>query len=257
VAEVRERIRTMIVEGHVLHGGRLPGERELAAQLHVSRWTVRTALDDLVGSGEIRREAGRGGGTFATTPHTSWPLVADAFEHQYGRRIDRAVGGAGTTTLSLPAILRAQGFAVETRHVRLGSEAATADLAARLGVERGSELLRIDRTRYADGSPVSAESMWLRPERFPGLSVDDAAGSLWDVFVTRYGVTFGPISEEIDIALADRELAAMLAVSAGQPLLRVRRVALDRARVPVEYSVDYFRGDTVRLVVVTNIDALG
>ena len=253
MADVQAHILALIESGHVLHGGRLPSERELACQLAVSRWSVRAALDALVAGGQVRREPGRGGGTFATTPNTNWPMVADAFEHRYGRRVNRASGGIDTTTLSLPALLKAQGFTVDTRDVALTPVRANAGIASRLGIDRCAAVLRIDRIRVADGQPVSAETMWLHQQRFPDLTVQDAHGSLWDLFVERYGIRFGPITEEIDIRLADRDYARRLEISAGQPLLRITRLARDHHGVPVEYSVDHFRGENVRLVVATNI----
>lgn len=253
MADVHARILALIKNGHVLHGGRLPSERELAHQLAVSRWSIRAALDDLVAAGQVRREPGRGGGTFATTPNTNWPMVADSFEHRYGRRVNRAFGGIDTTTLSLPALLKAQGFTVQTRDVVLTPGRANSEIASRLGIDRGAAVLRIDRIRVADGQSVSAESMWLHRQRFPDLSVQDAHGSLWDLFVERYGVRFGPITEEIDIRLAERDIARRLEIAAGQPLLRITRAARDHLGVPVEFSVDHFRGDNVRLVVATNI----
>lgn len=255
MADVHARILALIENGHVLHGGRLPSERELAHQLAVSRWSIRAALDALVAGGQVRREPGRGGGTFATTPNTNWPMVADAFEHRYGRRVSRASGGVDTTTLSMPALLKAQGFTVETRDVVLTPGQASAGIASRLGIDRGAAVLRVDRIRVADGEPVSAETMWLDQERFPDLSVRDAHGSLWDLFIERYAVRFGPITEEIDIQLATRDYARRLEISAGQPLLRITRLARDHHGVPVEYSVDHFRGDNVRLVVATNIES--
>ncbi|MGV9827714.1 GntR family transcriptional regulator [Gordonia sp. NPDC003429] len=253
VAEVCAQIDASIKNGHVLHGGRLPSERELARQLGVSRWTVRAALDNLATTGVVRREPGRGGGTFATTPNTNWPMVADSFEHRYGRRVQRAAGGTDTTTLSLPALLKAQGFTVETRDVVVTHEAANAQIASRLGIDRGAPVIRIERIRVADNSPVSAEVMWLNLERFPDLTEQDAHGSLWDLFGSRYGLQFGPITEEIEIQLADRRLAKLLEISPGQPLLCITRVAHDTLGTPVEYSVDRFRGENVRLVVETNI----
>ncbi len=59
----RQRIEEMIREGD-LWGQRLMSERELAAQLGVSRWTLQGALADLEADGLIERR--QGSGTFVT-----------------------------------------------------------------------------------------------------------------------------------------------------------------------------------------------
>ncbi len=52
--------------GHLRPGQRLGAERALAAELGVSRATLRQALAVLAESGVVRRVPGRGGGTFVS-----------------------------------------------------------------------------------------------------------------------------------------------------------------------------------------------
>lgn len=60
------RIRRMIEAGNLPSDGRLPTERELAAELNVGRRTVRRALETLEAEGLIWRRQGKG--TFAGQP---------------------------------------------------------------------------------------------------------------------------------------------------------------------------------------------
>ena len=59
---IYRQLRDAIASGRVAPGDRLPPTRELAAQLGVSRHTVTTVYDQLVGEGYLRGRAG--GGTF-------------------------------------------------------------------------------------------------------------------------------------------------------------------------------------------------
>lgn len=61
--ETFERLATAIRLGLVEQGERLPPERELAAQLHVSRMTLREALQALAQAGYLESRRGRSGGT--------------------------------------------------------------------------------------------------------------------------------------------------------------------------------------------------
>jgi DNA-binding FadR family transcriptional regulator len=64
--ETVERLLTVIKLGMVAHGGKLPAERELAAQLGISRLTLREAIRELHGAGYVSSRRGRFGGTFVT-----------------------------------------------------------------------------------------------------------------------------------------------------------------------------------------------
>jgi GntR family transcriptional repressor for pyruvate dehydrogenase complex len=62
--ETLERLGTAIKLGLLEPGARLPPERDLCAQLGISRSTLRQALTALVQSGHLRAVRGRRGGTF-------------------------------------------------------------------------------------------------------------------------------------------------------------------------------------------------
>jgi GntR family transcriptional repressor for pyruvate dehydrogenase complex len=62
--ETLERLGTAIKLGLLMPGERLPAERDLCAQMGISRSTLRQALTALVQSGHLRAVRGRRGGTF-------------------------------------------------------------------------------------------------------------------------------------------------------------------------------------------------
>jgi DNA-binding FadR family transcriptional regulator len=64
--ETVERLLTVIKLGMVAPGERFPAERELAAQLGISRLTLREAIRELHGAGYVTSRRGRFGGTFVT-----------------------------------------------------------------------------------------------------------------------------------------------------------------------------------------------
>ncbi|HEY7147740.1 MAG TPA: GntR family transcriptional regulator [Streptosporangiaceae bacterium] len=64
--ETFERLLTVIKLGLVGPGERFPPERELAAQLGVSRLTLREAIRELAQAGYVQSRRGRTGGTFVT-----------------------------------------------------------------------------------------------------------------------------------------------------------------------------------------------
>jgi len=68
--ETVERLLTVIKLGMVAPGERFPAERELAAQLGISRLTLREAIRELHEAGYVCSRRGRLGGTFVTY---TWP----------------------------------------------------------------------------------------------------------------------------------------------------------------------------------------
>jgi DNA-binding transcriptional MocR family regulator len=68
-AALADRVRLLILDGRIALGTRLPAERELAAQLSLSRTTVSAAYADLRDSGHL--ESIRGSGSIARLPRAA------------------------------------------------------------------------------------------------------------------------------------------------------------------------------------------
>ena len=68
--EIASRVRGLIKEQQLEAGMKLPAERQLAAQLGVSRNSLREALATLVNEGVLLSR--RGGGTFVRWQHDEW-----------------------------------------------------------------------------------------------------------------------------------------------------------------------------------------
>ena len=64
--ETVERLLSIIKLGMVAPGERFPAERELSAQLGISRLTLREAIHELQDAGYVCSRRGRSGGTFVT-----------------------------------------------------------------------------------------------------------------------------------------------------------------------------------------------
>lgn len=75
VDEVSDRLLTAVALGDFLPGERLPGERELARLLAVSRSTVHAALGRLRLAGVVETRRGRSGGAFVLA---SWAAASGA-----------------------------------------------------------------------------------------------------------------------------------------------------------------------------------
>ena len=81
-SEARERVLGLIEELGI--GDAIPSERQLSADLGMSRLTVRAALDDLVRDGYLVRK--RGSGTFVSEPKIAQELTMTSFTEDMRRR---------------------------------------------------------------------------------------------------------------------------------------------------------------------------
>jgi GntR family transcriptional repressor for pyruvate dehydrogenase complex len=68
-----EQLGSAIRLGIFREGEKLPGERELAERLGVSRATLREAISALRAAGFVTTTRGRGGGTIVAPAHDEWP----------------------------------------------------------------------------------------------------------------------------------------------------------------------------------------
>lgn len=124
--ETVERLGTAIRLGLLAPGTRLPAERDLAAELRISRSTLRQALRTLMQSGHLVSLRGRAGGTFVVQE----PPLSDAQASPAGGPL----GEEGSAVLDLRV-------AIEAGAVLLAVERASAEDLARLGelVEKMAE----------------------------------------------------------------------------------------------------------------------
>ncbi len=74
-AALADRVRTLLGDGRLAVGTRVPSERELAVALGIGRGTVAAAYEDLRGSGHLARRRGSGTWTALPTDPTSGPVT--------------------------------------------------------------------------------------------------------------------------------------------------------------------------------------
>jgi len=226
--DVRRRIVGMLGAGTLRPGDRLGSEREMAEQFGVSRATLRSALVPLNRAGILERRSGRAGGTFIKTG-----LVE--------RNVAELSG--------LPNRLKQGGHSTaRSRVLSTALRAATATEAQQLAVDPGTELVVIQRLRYADGFPLSVDCAHFPADRVPDLLEQPLGGSIYEILAVRYSLTPATSVESIEVVSANPREAAWLEIPTRTPLLAMTRVTADADGRPFEYSEDLFRADRVRLV---------
>lgn len=221
-----EQIKTLLMQG--LQSGEwkpgelIPSEIELAARFKVSQGTVRKAVDELAAEHLLVRRQGKG--TFVAT-------------HQEARvqyRFLRLRPDSGT---DVPPERRF----LECKRVR-----APSDIARALELKSGETAAVVRRLLSFQGSPIVLDEIWLSGAQFKGLTAERLAGyrgPMYGFFEAEFGVRMIRAQERIKAVTAQGEIATLLAVAPGTPLLFVERLSLTYADKPVEVRRGWYRTD--------------
>ncbi len=229
---IRETLREMIATGEVERGQKLPSENELAAQYGVSRMTVRQGISDLIDDGLVYRR--HGVGTFVTLPHVErdHTRLTDFFENSNIK-------------------------GVQTRASILNIEINPVDskIAKALSLEKGELSIHIKSIRFANDVPVTLHDAYIPHKLFAELIKDDLNSleiqHLWSLF-ENLGVRVKNAVQRVEAKGADQEIARLMQINIGAPILYKERTVFADDGTPVEFTYCYNRGDMYSLTVTLN-----
>ncbi|WP_051241530.1 GntR family transcriptional regulator [Stappia stellulata] len=217
-------LRNRIYGGNLSAGERVPSEQDLTTEFGVSRITAKRALNELADAGLVIRERGRGTRVVNRPPA---PAVTSSIE---GWLENITLMGQSTTAEVLS-------FA----YTQAGEEIAHA-----LEVEPGTEVQRAVRVRRLEGEPMSYLVTYVPADIGRHYGADDLNVQPLLHLLERAGVDVTSARQTISATVAETDVAAVLAIPAGSPLIEVRRVVSDRAERPVEYIRVLYRPDLYR-----------
>jgi GntR family transcriptional regulator len=205
-------------------GTAIPSERQLSADLGVSRLTLRAALDDLAREGYLVRR--RGSGTYVQQPKIAQELTITSFSDDMRRRGMMP----GSRTLSMSTIL------------------AGARLGRSLNVSPSEQILVVKRLRLADGESMAIETLHIPEALVPGLTPKALTGSFYDLLRDRYGVQIAEGIQAIEPTVTNEEESEVLGVPLHSPAFLFERTSRDDAGRTVEFVQSVYRGDRYRIV---------
>jgi GntR family transcriptional regulator len=221
--ETRERVLDLI-DG-LGTGDAIPSERQLSADLGVSRLTVRAALDDLVRDGYLVRR--RGSGTFVSEPKIAQELTMTSFTEDMHRR----------------------GMTPASRTLSLDVVPAGAQLGRLLHVSPSEPVVVAKRLRLADRETMAIETLHVRESLVPGLTADELEShSFYELLRDRYGTVIAGGVQTIEPTVTDEDESRALGVPLHSPAFLFERFTRDASDNVVEFVHSIYRGDRYRIV---------
>ena len=196
-SETRDLVLDLIEQLEV--GEAIPSERQLSADLGVSRLTLRAALDDLAREGYVVRR--RGAGTFVGEPKIAQELTMTSFTDDMRRR----------------------GLRPSSRTLELRISPAGARLGRLLHVSPSEPVVIASRLRLADGESMAIETVHVRETHIPGLTAGDLEEkSFYELLRDRYGIVVVGGTQTIEPTVTDEDESAALGVPLHSPAFPLR-----------------------------------
>ena len=217
---IQSKIQREIESGRLPTDAQIPPERRLAEKYRVSIGTVKKALLNLVNQGFLYRVQGKG--TF----------VAGTTIRRENLRYYRLLGDfdqeEADLTMKFVALRRVSGTEPVCRNLSLSSE---------------QRLFELKRQFFSQGRPIIYTVSYLPEHLFPGLDQYSQAKfekiTLYSALEKDYGMPTIYNQELISLVLANEEVAGMLCVPKGTPLILIRMLAFTYRDMPYEYRWSY------------------
>jgi GntR family transcriptional regulator len=225
--QLKDAVATEIRNGGLKPGDRVGSESELERIHGVSRITVRQAINALVQEGSLYRVPGKG--TYVAT-----------------RKVDPL---AAFTSFS--ENMRTQGLIPSYRLLAAELADPSAEIRQELRLGEKERAFLIERLLLADDEPLGLQTGFY-PQRYFGsgdgkIAPDSlSSASLYAALERMLDAPLWKAEETVKPAIANRKEVALLGITAGAPVLVVRRLSYLASGDPVESVKLVFRGDKYR-----------
>ncbi len=218
--QAEDMLRRLIDKQEYREGKLLPNEVELASSLNISRNTLRQAINQLVFEGLLVRKKGVG------------TKVAR-----------RAITGGVQNWLSFSQEMKMLGIEIRNYELRVHFQKPSPEIASFFEVDTETNCVVMERLRGNTSFPFVRFISYFNPN-LPFNGNENYNMPLYEMMEKNYGIIVKTSREEVSARLAGEQLAHLLQISPGDPILIRKRFVYDVNGVPVEYNIGYYRADS-------------
>lgn len=223
--QLKERIYSLISQHELKADDKIPSEYELMQQYHVSRNTVKKAIEELVQEDILYRIQGKG--TF----------VASA-------RMEQSLTGF----YSFSKVMKEKGLNPKDIILDVSKVKPSNKVITGLKLEKDESVIQIKRIRCANNEPIILETSFIPSKLIPDMDTLSLLGqhSLYDLLERECGIIVTKAKEAFEPVLIKENESKHLDVQPGFPALLLERTAYDSIGNIVEFCVSTVRGDRCR-----------
>lgn len=231
--QIANQLRDEINNKQFCPGDKLPSEKRLCDYFKVSRITVRQALKSLENEGLIFKKQGLGAFVKEQKNNTKLVRLTDFSED-----------------------MRRSGYASSSELITFKKVKADEEVNLILGIPPEKPLIRLDRVRKADGTPVAFDITWL-PASYGQLLLDEdlANRTIYEILEDEYSIPITAGKYSLSATAADAYVAKHLGIEPGAAVFEINRCSRTtggkkiyfqrRYNNPkyITYELELFRGD--------------
>lgn len=219
--EIINFIKTQIAIGRVRENDILPSETQISQKFKVSRMTVRQAYDELEKEGLLYRVKGKG--TFA----------GDGV-------IKQSLGRLRSFTEEVKLLGCKPGTKLNSSKIIQANKEMSLDLQ----IKEKEEALEVVRLRYIDNKIFSINTSYFPVKRYPEIKkLDFSSMSIYELIVNETGFKVKWADQLLSAISATKNMAELLDIKEGSPLLYMKRIAYIVNDIPIELTKAVFRPD--------------
>lgn len=222
---IKEDILNQIMTGALSPGQPISTDAELSKRYGASRMTVRNAIDQLVAEGHLTRIYKKG-----------------AFVSRRSRYAGFRFG------VGYSEEMRKRGMRPSSAKVHIRLEDPKEREINDLQLLPACKVWHVNRLRLADGVPIAYEDSFFPYPLVEELTEADGYASIEEKINREYGYSIQSADQWIDAILADTELAILLEVAEGTPLVRTYSVSYLPNGTPINSGICIYRTDNFKLI---------
>jgi GntR family transcriptional regulator len=221
--QLNEVLRDLIRSGEFAPDDQFLTERQISERFEVSRATANKALSNLVSEGIVAFK--KGVGTFVRGGVLDYDL------RSLVSFTDKALAAGKTPSTRV----------LDFQTPPAGD--APLDAAGHLRLADSDDVYYLERLRLADGVPMILETRCIAAKYCPGLTGEELAGSLYNLWTEKYRLDIAGADQTIRAVTVDDREATLLGVDPGAPGLLVSSLGTLSGGVPLWWEQTLYRGD--------------
>lgn len=230
--QIAHHLRREIRENYFQEGDKLPSEKRLCEYFQVSRITVRRALQTLENESLIYRKQGLGAFVMARNNESPLIQLTDFAED-----------------------LKKAGYQATSKIICFKKTKAKVSINSKLGLSPTSQLMKLERIRYANDEIVAFDQTWLAGSYGQLLFDEDLEHkTIYEILEEKYEIPITAGSYTFTAVNATKEIAQHMGLGESAALLCIERCSKTLGNKRVYYQYRYLNPTFIRYEIELNRD---